>query len=56
MSFWASSYSFELESAFAACCSVINVVRCGFVSTMFVRKPARCFPGLQVSIESFGAI
>ena len=52
MSFWASSYSFQLETLFAACCSLFKVVllRVCFYDTI-VRKPARCFPGLLVSID-----
>ena len=56
MSFWASSYSFQLESLRAAYC-LFKVVLCGFVFTTMVRKPARCNPGLvNFSIESFDAI
>ena len=55
MSFWASSYFFQLEVG----CRVlllINVVLCGISFTTIVRKPARCSQGLLVSIESFDAI
>ena len=49
MSFWASSYSFPLDRVAAAWWFVVRSGPVRVSATTFVRKPARCFPGLVIS-------
>jgi len=55
MSLWASSYSFQLET-FAASCSLFKVVLFAGLFYDDCKEPARCFPGLLVSIEYIDAM
>ena len=54
MSFWASSYSFQLESIVGVALVQRGPVRVNF--NFAVRTPARRLPGLLLSIESFDAM